>query len=72
MTKEKRIEMIEEAMKLIRQAQELVDDAVKGTDCKPSYDAYGKYGFDTLLNNGNPYDEGLQNIIDELNNEEED
>ena len=64
MTTEERIQMIEEAMDLITQAQELVDDAVSGTSQESHYDAYGKYGFSQLLKNGNPYDNGLQDLID--------
>ena len=67
MTTEERIQMIKEAMDLINQAQELVNDAVSGTSQESHYKAYGRYGFNQLLKNGNPYDSGLEDLIDIFN-----
>ena len=63
MTDQERINQINEAKELIIEAQALVDDAVKGTSQQNRYEAYGRYGFDTLLKNGNPYDDGLDDLI---------
>jgi len=66
MTNHERIELIEQAMILIEEAQALVDVAVEQTCAQPHYEAYGKYGFNTLLGNGNPYDSGLNDIVAEF------
>ena len=47
----------------------MVDEAVEGTEIELNYRAYGRYGFDTLLNNGNPYDNGLLDIIKDIESE---
>lgn len=67
MQNEQRIELINNAIELINEAQALVDEALAGTGEEAEYRAYGRYGFDRLLNNGNPYDNGLQNVIENLN-----
>ena len=64
-----KLQGINRAQELIFQAQELIDDAIKGTEQQPHYEAYGRYGIDQLLCNGNPYDKGIQDLIDELSNE---
>ena len=61
----KRIELVEEAMAL-------VEEAINGTSKQSHYEDYGKYGFDQLLGNGNPYDSGLPDLIDMFNDEDED
>ncbi len=66
MTTLERLEQLNEAMELIQQAQQMVDEAVNGTPHQNHYEAYGRYGFDQLLGNGNPYDSGLPNLIEEL------
>lgn len=68
MTTQEKIEAISEAIELIEQAQQLVNEAVNGTDNEANYQAYGKYGFDQLLGNGNPYDSSLFTLIEELTN----
>jgi hypothetical protein len=65
MTDEERNEMILEAMELVAQAQELVDEAAAGTNNEDNYRAYGRYGFDQLLGNGNPYDDNLESLLKE-------
>ena len=57
---------IYEAIELIRQAQELVDDTIDGTSEMTHYEAYGRYGFDQLLGNGNPYDSSLMSLMEEM------
>ena len=66
----KRINDIEEAMELIVQAQELVDNAINNTEQQNHYESYGKYGFNQLLGNGNPYDFGLPKLIEEIREED--
>ena len=70
---EERIQMIREAMELVQEAQSLVDDAISG-DCgetrqEAHYKAYGRYGFNQLLGNGNPYDSSLDSLIEEIEKE---
>lgn len=72
MTTQERIQMLEEALELIERAQQLVDDAVNGTGNEANYEAYGKYGFNQLLGNGNPYDDGIPSLIVEFNDESDD
>jgi len=49
--------------------KEEVDSLVEGTSIEANYKAYGRYGFDQLLGNGNPYDNSLQSIIDDTEGE---
>ena len=69
MTQEK-INSIREAIDLIEQAMCLVDEAVSDSPSKREYESYGRYGFDQLLGNGNPYDNSLFTLIDEIEKEE--
>jgi len=65
MTEHERKHKIEEAMNLIQKAQMLVNDALRGTNMQSHFDAYGKYGFNQLLGNGNPYDGSLPKILED-------
>ena len=56
-------DQLEEAMEMVYQASVLVADAVEGTEHELHYNAYGQYGFATLLGNGNPYDDGIHTLI---------
>jgi len=69
MTNQERIALIKEAIALIEEAQAMVDEAVADTELEDNYIAYGRYGFDTLLNNGNRYDSGLRDIVDDFASE---
>ena len=67
MDRQEFIDEIERAIEMVDQARHVVDMAIDSLDghfVKANYEAYGKYGFDQLLNNGNPYDSGLQDLID--------
>jgi len=64
-----RRELLDQATELILEAQSLVDTAVSGTSIQSNFEAYGRYGFDTLLGNGNPYDGSLDTIIESLSDE---
>jgi len=62
---------VNEAIRLVSMAQDLVDNAVQGTSKEAHYEAYGRYGFDTLLGNGNRYDAGLRDLlVDEEDDDE--
>ena len=69
MNNQERLEIIEEAMDMIMEAQNLVDAAVDDTNIKSNYTAYGKYGFNQLLGNGNPYDSSLYSLIKEFDDD---
>ena len=56
-------EAIREAMALVGEAQALVDEALEDTATGVHYEAYGRYGFDQLLGNGNPHDYGLPSLL---------
>jgi len=62
MTKEER-GAIQEAIELVEQAQALVDGVLEDTGTGVHYMAYGRYGFDQLLGNGNPHDYGLPSLL---------
>ena len=49
--------------------KEELDSLVEGSPIEANYKAYGRYGFDQLLGNGNPYDNSLQSIVNELEGE---
>ncbi len=66
MDKAERVILIMDAMQMIEEAQQMVDDAVHDTEFKRHYEAYGRYGFDQLLGNGNPYDASLDTLIREF------
>lgn len=65
MTNEERKYKIYEALELIEEAKDLVDEAVSGTNDENHYLAYGRYGFDQLLGDGNPYDSSLHSLLGE-------
>ena len=72
MDKQEFIDEIERAIEMVDQARHIVDmaiDSVDGHFLKANYEAYGKYGFDQLLGNGNPYDYSLQTLIDRYKEE---
>lgn len=69
--KEEKLEAIDRAIELIEEAQCIIDDVVSDMSIRHNYRAYGRYGFDTLLGNGNPYDDGLQSIQKEIEEPEE-
>jgi len=69
MNKEEYIDEIERAIEMVDQARHIVDMAINNMSIRANYEAYGKYGFDQLLSNGNPYDKGLQDLIDKTEEE---
>ena len=65
MTNEQRRAEVEVAIDLVVEAQGIIDGVVEGTSLEGNYRAYGRYGFDRLLGNGNPYDESLESLLTE-------
>ncbi len=63
--KDYEMSQIIQAIRLVEEAQELVD-GVMCEGYENHYRAYGRYGFDTLLGNGNEYDSSLFSILKEL------
>ena len=55
--------LVTEAIDLIIEAQAMVDEAVSGTSEESRYLSYARFGFDTLLNNGNPHNDGLADLL---------
>ncbi len=66
-----RAEQIQEAIQLVEEARQLVDEAVQGHPKRDHYEAYGRYGFDQLLGNGNPYDSSLFDLANSVEEEKE-
>ena len=64
MDRQEFIDEIERAISLVEEASYAVDMAVEGMRIQANYEAYGRYGFDQVLGNGNPYDSSLQSLID--------
>ena len=62
---------LNEAIALVEQAKAKVDSAAMAAGCYSHYTAYGRYGFDTLLGNGNPYDASLFDMMNDLEEEME-
>ena len=64
MNRQEFIDEIERAIEMVDQARHIVDMAIDGMSIQANYEAYGKYGFDQLLGDGNRYDRSLQDLID--------
>ena len=54
---------IQEAKNLILEALQLAEEVAQDTGNDAHFDAYGKYGFDQLLGNGNQYDSNLEDLL---------
>jgi len=63
---EEMADALRDAIQMVEEAQCLVDQLLRGTRHWDHYRAYGKYGFDTLLGNGNPYDNSLLSILENI------
>ena len=66
MTNSERKDAIRQAIDLIMEAQDLVNEAVNGTRQEAHFRAYGQYGLQQLLGNGNPYDSSLESLLEEF------
>ena len=69
MDREEFTDEIERAIEMVKEANEIVDNAVEGKSIQANYEAYGGYGFSQLLGNGNPYDSSLYSLIDKYKEE---
>ena len=65
------MEELNEAIALVEEAKAKVDAAAKQAGCYSHYTAYGRYGSDTLLGNGNRYDASLFDMMNDLEEEME-
>ena len=61
---------LRDAIQMIEEAQRLVDQVLRGTPSWDHYNAYGKYGFNTLLGSGNPYDSSLLTVLNTFEEDE--
>lgn len=61
-----RFEKLQEAIELIDEARELVKDALQGTPDYEHCKAYGFYGLDQALGNGNKYDCSIYQVMENL------
>ena len=66
LTKEKKVQEIRDIIYEVALLQERMDTLLDGEKGEAHYKNYGRYGFDQLLGNGNPYDPSLQSAIDTL------
>ncbi len=64
MDRQEYIDEINKAIKMVEEAKYIVDMAMRDMSIRHNYEAYGRYGFDQLLGNGNPYDSSLFSLID--------
>jgi len=69
---QEKIDALQQAVRLIEEACQLVDSTMDDQDySEGQYEAYGKYGFNQLLGNGNPYDGSLFTLIKNLEGDDE-
>ena len=62
---------LKDALERIAEIQTEVDGVIYDTDIVNNYEAYGRYGFDQLLGNGNPCDGGLPSLIEHFESQME-
>ncbi len=62
---------LNEAIAMVEEAKAKVDQVARVIGDEGHYTAYGRYGFDTLLGNGNRYDTSLFDMMNNLELEEE-
>lgn len=65
------VEVIDDVIRDVEIASDTIDQALP-ENLKPNYEAYGRYGFDQLLGNGNPYDDSLFTLKDRVQEEADD
>mgnify|MGYP003662891109 CR=1 FL=1 len=56
---------IEQAKELIMEAMQLVDEVAQENNKFSHYSAYGKYGFQQLLGEGNPLDSSIEDLLND-------
>ena len=57
---------IVEAIQLIKEARELVRQALAGSGDLANFEAYGSYGLNQALGEGNPYDDSLHSLLNDI------
>ena len=62
-------ERLQAIINTLEEIQGELDDIIDGTTMEDHFKAYGRYGLNQLLGNGNPYDSSLHTLIE---NEEAD
>ena len=62
-------ERLQAVIEKLEEMQGELDDIIDGTSMEDHFKAYGRYGLNQLLGNGNPYDNSLSTLIE---NEEAD
>ena len=62
-------ERLQAVIENLEEMQGQLDDIIGGTSMENHFKAYGRYGLNQLLGNGNPYDNSLFTLIE---NEEAD
>ena len=71
MKTEQKIKNLQQALELVSEAQELVDRVmINDYRAHLNYIAYGRYGFDQIFGNGNPYDGSVQKVLNRLEEEQ--
>jgi hypothetical protein len=58
------IQELQEAMRMIEELQEKIDNALQYNEDECHYKAYGRYGIDQLIGNGNRYDGSIPKLIE--------
>lgn len=67
---EKKIRELRLAIGLVEDVITLVDETLQGTGLEDDFRAYGRYGLDDLLGNGNPHNPSLFDLISDFKNTE--
>ena len=58
-------DQIQEAIQMIIEATEIIKNTVNGTRKQSHFEAYGAYGLDQALGNGNPNDSSLFDLLED-------
>jgi len=58
------VDTLKDSIDQISETYSEVAGILYGTDKAANFEAYGGYGFDQLLGNGNPYDSGLPQLVE--------
>ena len=66
---QRQIEELNEAMNMIEEAKQIVENVVNERHDSAHWDAYLTQQFKTLLGNGNPYDQSVPKLIEQLSSE---
>lgn len=58
------IDELNQALQMLEELQNKIDCALQYNEDECHYKAYGRYGIDQLLGNGNPYDGSIPKLIE--------